>query len=230
MKRLKLYSLFLGSALPWYLAAALLIFTLSLTSAFDLPDGIGIFLTIALPLALLAGYYVLDHRLTPKEQQIVQQTEPAQWRPVPPELAARIAKEMGGFQPKLITRLLISAGVGLLVFLFAYLTDNGNITVPAAIAGGVAGLVFLILTICRALNRRRTNMDDSAEYALIPIHSKRYLTTGGQIVTQIEITFYQPDGRYVLRTKPGLDGNFVAVVKNRGSLTWLVLPEPLPEE
>lgn len=39
-----------------------------------------------------------------------------------------------------------------------------------------------------------------------------------------------PDGRYVLRTKPGLDGNFVAVVKNRGSLTWLVLPEPLPEE
>lgn len=230
MKRLKLYSLMLGSALPWYLAAALLIITLPVTSSLDLPVGICIFLTIALPLAVLAGYYVLDHRLTPKEQQIVEQTEPAQWRPVPPDLAAHIATEKGGFQPKLITRLLISAGVGLLVFLFAYFADGGesDITVPAAIAGGIAGLVFLVLTICRALNRRWTNMDGSAQYAMIPISGKRYLTTGN-LVTQIEITFYQPDGRYVLRTKNSKDGNNVAIVKYRGSIIWLLLSEPQTE-
>ena len=80
MRRLKLFHLFHGSALPWYLAFGVLIAALAVSSALELPAAAGIILALALPLAALTAAFLLDQRLTPKEQEIVSHTDAAEWK------------------------------------------------------------------------------------------------------------------------------------------------------
>lgn len=230
MKRLRLQNPFGGSELPFYLAGVLTIAALAAFSALPLPEPVTAALVVLVPVLTLAVCFLIAQRLTPKEKQLTASLPPPQWKPLTPTLSAMLAKEKRSDRPSVPA----AAGGGLLagfafflVILIASGAEPGSL-LPILAAAGTVLLVFLLILLYRRRRMIWEHPGEGAVFTLIPVSQKRYLTSG-DLILRIDLTVYQPNGRYVLRTKGARDGNAVAVIKYRGRITWMVVNVPQPE-
>ena len=240
MKKLKFRHPFNGKQYPLILAVTVGFAAPFVTLAAHLDLD---FTAVMIPAFLLTLVicFLIEHRLSGEEKQIVAETPMPLWHPVNAFVRAKIGSKFEGTQFSLTGMTAGSVCIGAAIFVIGILPSRHSTefrdpaaVLPFAVAAAVIGFVVMIIVKGRGANW--LEIDESAMYTVIPVHhcfdvkhhSRRFLR---RTWYESYLVFYQPDGRYVLKIPNGVTGcQSVIVVLFRGAVTWLPVDAYTPEE
>ena len=220
MKRLKFLCPFGGKKYPSVALALGLIIPMILSTKGVISVDTAFWLMIFLTVFFLGICFYLANRLTKEEQSIVERTAAPLWEPVTPELVELMQGTTERFNNTEVTLISIAIIMGIMGIM-PDPRSGGTRTYILAI-----GFLFAAATVALHFLRRVIwrSLDETAVYTVIPVHDIYDVThrTRHGSYTISYLVFYQPDGRYVLKAKPGTaDAGAIAVVKFHGLMTWI---------
>lgn len=227
MKRLKFACPFGGKKYPMYIMLAGLIF-IPAAAEWLLDPEFSSLLAILLLGELIIAFicWFIEHHLSPEERETCSSMLPPLWEPVSEAVLNELGEQSGH-----VSREAGSAiGIGAVLAVSNLLPTRRHPEInprAAFIFGVIAAAVFAADLFRRMLWK---NADSSAVCTEIPIdhmyevthHSRRRTWTESYLV------FYQPEGKYILKAKPGCgDVGKIVVVKYHGMVTWVAAPKPI---
>ncbi len=227
MKRLKLSCLFGGKKYPFYaLLAGLFVIPAAAEGFLDpeLPLLLLILLLGELIIAFICWF--IEHHLSPEERETCSSMLPPLWEPV----SEAVLNELGEQSDHVSREAGAAIGVGALLAVSNLLPNRRTLEIHprAAFFFGIAAAAVFAVDLFRRMLWK--NVDSSAVCTEIPIdhmyevthHSRRRTWTESYLV------FYQPEGKYILKAKPGCgDAGKIVVVKYHGMVTWVAAPKPI---
>ncbi len=219
MKRLKYACLFGGHQYPYYLCMCGIALPAFLLGTKRVTPSAAFGMMILLPFIVLAVCRLMIQRLRPEEAEKIAASVPPLWLPADAALLRDLHAQVPAFSTAAIVGISCAAALSPLSFIP---DDQGNMHFSIFLICALAVVLILLL------DGRRRNLwrqaDETAAYAVIPIDHMYELTHFYRRSTRrvSYLVFYQPDGRYVLRAKPGSGGkDFIAVIQFRGSVFWM---------
>ena len=240
MKKLRFMHPFNGKSYPLILAVVAAFAAPMIALAADINISIAIVMPAAFLLTLVICF-LIEHRLSKAERQIVAETPMPLWHPVNAFVRAKITNKYEGSQFTLTGMIIGSLCIGAGVFVIGILPprhstelNDPSVVLPIAVIAAVIGFVVMLLLKGRGANW--LEIDESAMYTVIPVHHcfdvKHYSRRPIRRTWYVSyLVFYQPDGRYVLKIPEGVTGcQAVIVVLFRGAVTWLPVDAYTPEE
>ena len=162
---------------------------------------------------ILFGAFVLEHRLSPAEHDLIADAQFPVWSPAPPDLQNAVRVKM---RPLNLRLLFVLGFAGFLISASFLFFPHPLLHVFCLL---VLSAVIFLCDFIRRSNWR--TIDDSACCITVPVHHRYAIVRQGKWEERY-LVLYLPDGRYILKAPYRSDApDGVTFVKYHNMYTWL---------